>query len=428
MNDWMLVSAYVQGDEGAFESLVRKYFRMVYAMAVRHAGDPHLAEEVAQSVFIILSRKAGKLSSSVSVCGWLMQTTRFVCRDAVKMRLRRQQNEQEFAASLDLNSPTNANPDSIEAMLDEALMALPANEQAGVMAHYFEGKNFKEIGGMLAISEDGAQKRVSRSVAKLRAFLLKRGTTVSATAFAGLLMAQFAREAAAEALSSAIQTARAAAKGEIAAGKALALANHATRLLGWRSAVSLSLKAALVVVLAAGGAWEWMGWSIPSPAAFKMSDARIETLGKAWSQMVLQFASLKKAVAEIPPGDPRFQQLLKQADTFGKEATRISSELSILLTPPQDRDRVAEFLTVEIGETLKLNPSEKLAFHSFVRDRLAQGATLTGAMKAMTQDLPAEVVQIKAMLSPEERERFDSIYGPDGSGFWDYLKMSAARK
>ncbi|HTA31139.1 MAG TPA: sigma-70 family RNA polymerase sigma factor, partial [Candidatus Cybelea sp.] len=207
MNDWQLVAAYVQGNEGAFAELVARYFRMVYALAARQVGDPHLAEEVAQSVFIILARKASVLSSGVSICGWLVQTTRFVSRDAIKMRQRRQQNEQEFAASLERSSPLSTDSSAMDAMLDEALLALPAAEQAGLMAHFFEGRNFREIGEMLAISEDGAQKRVSRSIAKLRAFLTRRGAKVPMTAMAGLLTARLAQEASAQNLSTAIQAA-----------------------------------------------------------------------------------------------------------------------------------------------------------------------------------------------------------------------------
>jgi RNA polymerase sigma factor (sigma-70 family) len=423
MTDWMRVLAYVQGDEGAFESLVEKYFRMVYAMAVQQVGDAHLAEEVAQSVFIILARKACKLSSSVSVCGWLVQTTRFVCRDALKMRQRRQQNEQELAASLDLNSRTSADSNSMTAILDEALASLPAAEQAGVMAHFFEGKNFKEIGEMLAISEDGAQKRVSRSVAKLRAFLRRRGAKVTLAAMAGLLTEELANQAAAETLPSAIKAAQAAAKGGTAAGKALALADHATRLLGRRAAVSLCVKMAVAVVLIGGGGWAWKESSLAPHSTFQVSDPRVETLGKDWSRMVLEFARLKEASAGIPPNDPRLQQLMAQATPLMNESDRISSALGALLTPPQDRERLAEFLTVEIGETLNLNQAKRLAFYSFCKGRLAQGATLADAKNAMVQDLPAEIVQIKAMLSPDEQKRFDIIYSADGSGFWIYLKI-----
>ena len=89
MNDLQLLCAYAQGDEQAFETLVEKYFRMVYTVATRRTGDTHLAEEIAQSVFLILSRKARRFSSKTSVPGWLLRTTRFVCRDAIKMRIRR---------------------------------------------------------------------------------------------------------------------------------------------------------------------------------------------------------------------------------------------------------------------------------------------------------------------------------------------------
>jgi RNA polymerase sigma factor (sigma-70 family) len=427
MTDWMLVLAYVQGDEGAFERLVEKYFRMVHALAVRQVGDAHLAEEVAQSVFIILARKASKLSSSVSVCGWLVQTTRFVCRDALKMRQRRQQNELELAASLDLNARTNADPNSMAAILDEALASLPAAEQAGVMAHFFEGKNFKEIGEMLAISEDGAQKRVSRSLAKLRVFLMKRGAKVTLAALAGLLTGEWANQAAAETLPAAIKAAQAAAKEGTAAGKALELADHATRLLGRRAAVSLGVKVAVAVVLIGGG-WTWMESSLAPRSTFQVSDPRVETLGKDWSRMVLEFARFKQASAGMPANDPRLQQLMAQATPLMKESDRISAELGAVLTPPQDRERLAEFLTVEIGETLNLGQAKKLAFYSFCERRLAQGATLSDAKKAMVQDLPAEMVQIKAMLSPDEQKRFDTIYSADGSGFWVYLKLAPTPK
>src|ERR1043166_4655424 len=57
LDDHQLLNAYAGGDEQAFETLVEKYFRMVYTVAARQTGDSHLAEEITQSVFLILSRK-----------------------------------------------------------------------------------------------------------------------------------------------------------------------------------------------------------------------------------------------------------------------------------------------------------------------------------------------------------------------------------
>src|SRR5438270_3263891 len=124
MNDHQLLYDYVHGDEQAFETLVEKYFRMVYTVAARQTGDSHLAEEIAQSVFLILSRKARGFSSRTSLPGWLLRTTRFVCWDAIKMRRRRDQNERRLAVNLEHHLETRAEPNKMELLLDEALQAL----------------------------------------------------------------------------------------------------------------------------------------------------------------------------------------------------------------------------------------------------------------------------------------------------------------
>src|SRR5262245_55770981 len=100
MNEWQLVSAYAQGDEQAFESLVRKYFPIVYSAAMRQLHDAHLAQDVAQAVFIIFARKAVKLSRGVLLTGWFLRTTRFVARDLLKQMHRRSRKERKASAQV----------------------------------------------------------------------------------------------------------------------------------------------------------------------------------------------------------------------------------------------------------------------------------------------------------------------------------------
>ena len=416
-DDWKLLWAYVQGDEGAFELLVKRYFPMVYAMAVRQLADEHLAQDVAQSVFIILSRKAAKLSSRGSLCGWLARTTRLVCLDARRMRGRRWKNEQRFAASLETAAAARNDNTSIEALLNEALVALTATEQAGVIAHFLEGRNFKEVGEMLAIGEDAAQKRVSRSLDKLRAFLSRRGAKVPVTALTGMLAAGAARHAAAQTIPW-----PGAAK---VAGRAKELADHAMRALWWRTIVARCLKVALVLLLVGGGFWAGREWQGRRGGAVQAFDPRIESLGQAWSRMVLQFDGLKQRAATMSPNDPGFQTLLTQMNSVGQESTRIRNELAPLLVPPRERDGVTEFLTAEVTATLNLDRSQRAAVHKIVRDRLARGATLKEAMANAAREIPAMAKEINAVLSREQRQRFDRIYGVDASGFFAYLKAAA---
>ena len=77
-NDRELLREYVtSGSDDAFAELVTRYVALIYSSALRQVGDPFLADEVTQAVFIILARKADRLKQETLLAGWLFQTTRF---------------------------------------------------------------------------------------------------------------------------------------------------------------------------------------------------------------------------------------------------------------------------------------------------------------------------------------------------------------
>ena len=68
---------------------------MVYATAQRRA--PADVEDVTQAVFLLLWEKAGRLAGRRSIAGWLYRTTIYACRNASKVRRRREHYEREAA-------------------------------------------------------------------------------------------------------------------------------------------------------------------------------------------------------------------------------------------------------------------------------------------------------------------------------------------
>lgn len=62
-------------------------------------------------------------------------------------------------------------------------------ERNALVLRFFEGRDFRSIGGALGVSDDTAQKRVSRALEKLRAVLQSRGVTSTGGALAALLTA-----------------------------------------------------------------------------------------------------------------------------------------------------------------------------------------------------------------------------------------------
>jgi hypothetical protein len=76
-DDEQLLHAYArERSESAFGELVARHIDFVYSTALRVLnGDSHLAQDVAQTVFIDLARKAGSLPDDVALPGWLHRHT-----------------------------------------------------------------------------------------------------------------------------------------------------------------------------------------------------------------------------------------------------------------------------------------------------------------------------------------------------------------
>jgi len=84
--------------------------------------------------------------------------------------------------------------------------ALSAPRREALLLRYFKNNDFRAVGESLGISDDAAQKRVSRAVERLREFFSKRKVTVGTSGLSALVSAN------------AIQAAPAGLAGTVAAG------------------------------------------------------------------------------------------------------------------------------------------------------------------------------------------------------------------
>src|ERR1041384_8359473 len=92
-------------DERAFTELVGRHLDMVYSAALRQVGgDAHFAQDVAQSVFADLARKASHLARHPVLAGWLFMSTRFAAAKLVAREQQRRVREQTAQAMHELTS------------------------------------------------------------------------------------------------------------------------------------------------------------------------------------------------------------------------------------------------------------------------------------------------------------------------------------
>src|SRR5438874_1266226 len=203
--DQQLLHEYADGrSEEAFAELVRRHIDFVFSAALRMVRDTHLAQDVAQGVFLALASNARRLTAHSVLAGWLHCTARNIAAQTVRSDVRRRTREQEAAA---MNELLSIAPDSlweqIAPQLDTALNDLNEADRDALLLRYFQGKSAREIGQTLGISDEAAQKRISRAVERLRDFFARRGVAVGSSGLAVLICAN-AIQAAPVGLSAAI--------------------------------------------------------------------------------------------------------------------------------------------------------------------------------------------------------------------------------
>ncbi|MGP8234679.1 MAG: RNA polymerase sigma factor, partial [Limisphaerales bacterium] len=146
------------------------------------------------------------------------------------------------------SEPDAASWTQIAPLLDAAMSQLGEKDHSAIVLRFFEGKDMKQVGATLRVSENSAKTRVSRAVEKLRAFFAKRGITSSAAAIMGAVSANSVQAAPVGFASAMSATA---ATGSIVAGSTLALIKGTLKLMFWTKFKPTAIAGTLVLLAAA---------------------------------------------------------------------------------------------------------------------------------------------------------------------------------
>jgi RNA polymerase sigma factor (sigma-70 family) len=293
-NTQELVAAYIRnGSEAAFRELVTRYLDLVYSTAVRLVdGDTHRAEDVAQTVFVDLARMACKLSKNTMLGGWLHRHTCFVAATVMRGERRRQARERQSVEMNAANDNSDAGLAHIAPVLDEAINQLGDEDRAAIVLRFFERHDLRSVGEAMGSSENAAQKRVSRALEEMRAFLQHRGVTFSAAALGAALTTEAVTAAPAGLAASIAATALASAS----AGGGVTLT-----LLKIMTMTKLKLGIVSAIVAAGLGVSVWQhqkteaerGGGGPKNPQMEMQIAKV-TLATVWGKALLKAAEMNE--------------------------------------------------------------------------------------------------------------------------------------
>ena len=162
-----LVARCRRGDQQAWDELVHRFSRYVYAIATRvYRLQDHDAEDVFQDVFTRTWQHLDDLRDDTAVRPWIGTLTRRICVDKLRSTSR------EVAAD-ELLETTPATRDEL-AEVDEALYVHEAMKQlpehcAEILDRFFaQDQSYKVIGDALDLPPGTIASRISRCLRKLR--------------------------------------------------------------------------------------------------------------------------------------------------------------------------------------------------------------------------------------------------------------------
>lgn len=175
--DEELVAAYVAGDPAAFDTLVRRHERRVYAIALRYFRVPAEAEDAAQDAFLTLLRRAETFTGASTFSTWMYRVTVNTCNDLARKRSRRPQRAVpdvgELADVLPATEDLLATRE-LRLELREALDRLDPETRMAVVLHDVEGVPYADIAERLGVKIGTVKSRIHRGHARLAGALAGR--------------------------------------------------------------------------------------------------------------------------------------------------------------------------------------------------------------------------------------------------------------
>lgn len=163
-SDAELLAAHVSGDRYAFEELFYRHHRQLYRIARITSRNPEDAADALQDAMLKAHHRAPAFRYDSAVSSWLYRIVVNACLD----RLRRNKIRAAESLSDDLGHVGDPASQVVTAIVVErALMRLPVEQRAAVVAVDMQGFSVAEAARMLGVPEGTVKSRCSRARAKL---------------------------------------------------------------------------------------------------------------------------------------------------------------------------------------------------------------------------------------------------------------------
>jgi len=191
MDDHQLVTAYLAGDNKAFETLLLRHKNKIYRFIYLKIKNQELAEDIFQETFvkIINTLQLGNYNEEGKFLPWAMRISHNLVIDhfrkanKVRMISESSSKSEDFSifsvlGSGDDNTLQSMSKNELETQMVELIDYLPESQQEIIRMRIFQDLSFKDIADMEGISINTALGRMRYALMNLRKLIDKHQLVV----------------------------------------------------------------------------------------------------------------------------------------------------------------------------------------------------------------------------------------------------------
>lgn len=174
--DEQLLAAFLGGDQGAFDTLMRRHEDKIFGLALRMTGTRADALDATQDAFVAAFRKARTFKGTSAFSTWLYRIGINACHDLLRKKSKLVPTEEIDPGA----TPDNiAEEVGLRMDLAVALQELNPDYRQAVLMHDVGGFPYEDIAALTGVHVGTVKSRISRGRKKLAEMLEQRGAAAA---------------------------------------------------------------------------------------------------------------------------------------------------------------------------------------------------------------------------------------------------------
>lgn len=178
LDEYEIIKRAKDGDEKAFEFIVKKYQNKVANLIFKIIGDKNIVEDLTQEVFLRVMESIREYKFGSAIYTWIYRITVNICIDEIRKRQRLRAYSLDNTISQNPKSEPSYSPiekaferKEMREIIENAISKLPAEYKAVIILREFEDLSYEEIAKILKTRIGTVKSRIFRARKLLAEYL-----------------------------------------------------------------------------------------------------------------------------------------------------------------------------------------------------------------------------------------------------------------